>query len=402
MDIIDIQTDTNYLCGLHNLGNTCYMNAVIQSLIHNKILIDYFTSREFQEGLLHNIIKKLTEHNLDFNDRDIVGKEISMSITFQMFQLFTNMKEEKSVIPKSFKQLISVKNETFMGFNQNDSHELLSFILDSLHEETKCDVEINCSKFPSVFHQTQQIIDKYVSMINSTSDLNEKFRYINEFKEFETNHQHEFALHGGINYWSKYLEKNFSVVSQNFSGTYHSTIECGKCRNCSHSFEVFTTMSLEIPEKQDITLYDCLDRFTSTEDLTSNNKYNCPKCHLSDSKKNISIWILPNTLIIHLKRFKINGNTIKKIANDIQYPPGLNMEKYICKYNKKPMNYDYKLTSIIHHRGNYGSGHYVTFAQCGDTNWYLFDDSGVMRIPPESVEKNIISNTGYILVYSKL
>jgi hypothetical protein len=39
------------LCGLHNLGNTCYMNSALQCLAHSPLLSPYFLSGRFQQHL---------------------------------------------------------------------------------------------------------------------------------------------------------------------------------------------------------------------------------------------------------------------------------------------------------------------------------------------------------------
>ena len=42
------------LCGIENMGNTCYMNSVLQCLYGNKEFIEYYLSKQF--------LKSLTDH----------------------------------------------------------------------------------------------------------------------------------------------------------------------------------------------------------------------------------------------------------------------------------------------------------------------------------------------------
>lgn len=66
--------------------------------------------------------------------------------------------------------------------------------------------------------------------------------------------------------------------------------------------------STEEEGSRTVTLKDCLQLFTKTEKLTSDNKWKCPHCkELSQATKQLDIWKLPETLIIHLKRFQFTS-----------------------------------------------------------------------------------------------
>lgn len=404
----DTDINKSFLCGLHNIGNTCYMNSIIQILVHNKILQKYLVTQEFKDGLMDNIFVRLVKENKDTTDKTIIGQEVITTLTCQLYKLLLSMGTERIIAPQTFKCLLSMKNEMFDGCSQNDSHELLNFILDTIHEETKCRVELCLQSFPQAYHQIEQIKRNCMDNINSTNNLDEKLRYIQLYNSYESSHQREIAVHSGVSYWAAYIEKNFSVISQYFMGVYHSNIKCGNCGNNSHAFEVFTTISLEIPkDKENITLYDCLDAFTTKEILS--DKYNCIKCNTSTvCEKTFTFWNVPEILIIHFKRFKaenvkINGEKVEliklqKINVNVKYPTMIDISGYICEHNRKQIQYE--LTAVVHHYGQCGGGHYVSFSKADKDEWFQFNDGHVSRI--DDVEHQIMTDATYILVYTKI
>ncbi|KAA0185988.1 Ubiquitin-specific peptidase 8 (C19 family) [Fasciolopsis buskii] len=106
--------------GLRNLGNTCYMNAVIQSLSHTRALVTFF---------LRCLHKELT------NFSNPLGYGGAVSAQFQ--RLFTAVWSAADCTPEltQFKNVVSKHCSTFAGSDQQDSLEFLLFLLDGLHED---------------------------------------------------------------------------------------------------------------------------------------------------------------------------------------------------------------------------------------------------------------------------
>lgn len=93
--------------GLTNLGNTCYMNAVIQSL--------------YSISAFRNLIL-----------RSYHGK----SLTSGLNDLFKTMKSSSgSVSPANFKYAFSRYQSKFSGFGQQDAQEFLRYLINGVHEE---------------------------------------------------------------------------------------------------------------------------------------------------------------------------------------------------------------------------------------------------------------------------
>jgi ubiquitin C-terminal hydrolase len=110
--------------GLENLGNTCYMNSVLQCVSNTPILRNYFRSGMFEEEL-----------NIS-NANGTAGM-----ITQEMAELIGNLWIDQSehpvssVQPKHFKKALATAKTQFAGYDQQDAHEFLSVLLDAMHED---------------------------------------------------------------------------------------------------------------------------------------------------------------------------------------------------------------------------------------------------------------------------
>nr|XP_048314972.1 ubiquitin carboxyl-terminal hydrolase 37 isoform X3 [Myodes glareolus] len=104
------------LQGFSNLGNTCYMNAILQSL---------FSLQSFANDLLKQSIpwKKIPLNALIRRFANLLIKKDSSN------------SETKKELLKKVKNAISTTAERFSGYVQNDAHEFLSQCLDQLKED---------------------------------------------------------------------------------------------------------------------------------------------------------------------------------------------------------------------------------------------------------------------------
>jgi ubiquitin C-terminal hydrolase len=108
------------LCGLQNLGNTCFMNSVIQCLSNTEPLAKYFIYGCYMDHI---------------NDRNALGTRGRLAQAFS--ELLTEMYvgEMPYVAPWDVKNVIARRAIQFQGFAQHDSQEMLSFLLETLHED---------------------------------------------------------------------------------------------------------------------------------------------------------------------------------------------------------------------------------------------------------------------------
>jgi len=115
------------VCGLRNLGNTCYMNSGLQCILASPSIVEYF--------LHFNPDVKLS--NNDNEDKDLNSKTDYLGLSKQFASLLQQVYSGKySIIqPNSFKETLSKDHTQFKGFRQHDCQEFLALLLDTLHEQ---------------------------------------------------------------------------------------------------------------------------------------------------------------------------------------------------------------------------------------------------------------------------
>lgn len=387
------------VCGLANIGNTCYMNSVIQVIAHCPQISCYITSKKFKDTFVKNIAKLFEKEQQNNNYMQKITDASNHTITIQLFRLLSEMVQSNHIAPASFKNVVSEKNPTFIGCGQNDSHELLNFIIDTLHEETKeCIESFSASFFPDNYHRVNDTFIGFSKRLENATSQSSKALVMKEYNTYIQSHQVDVVEHTGMTQWTNYYKNNKSVVSNYLSGMFISNITCATCRCYCIKFDTYTSISLEIPTNiENINLYDCLDKFTSGEMLDGDNMYQCTACQKKCiAQKHITFWGLPEVLIINFKRFQNNGKRIGKIDKFVDYPLRLELQKYM--HGTRPSK-SYELTSVVHHYGQCGGGHYISFNKCGD-KWYEFNDSSTSLVADSELQRKMITDDSYIIVYN--
>ena len=323
------------LCGINNLGNTCFMNSIIQCLNHMIPLSTYF---------LENTFKKDLNTASDCYDIAIQWNIVVRGLWYR------NSVISPGNFHKAVQQLAFTKGFTdFTGFGQNDSHEFMQFFLESLHNSVSRKVNM------SIVGEAKNEIDKMA--INS------------------------------LKYWKQFFQDDYSPIIDIFYGQHLSKllkVTNGKTQ-VSYTYDPFSCLSLEVSPKF-TTMYDCLDSFTSKEKLSDESETN--KVY-----KTISFWKLPKILMVFFKRFDNNG---RKLNNHIDFPlENLNMSKYVSGYNKSESIYN--LVAVSNHSGGCNGGHYFAYCKNADNNWYKFNDNVVSTLQTSRVVSSAAYCLFYVL-----
>lgn len=116
--------------------------------------------------------------------------------------------------------------------------------------------------------------------------------------------------------------------------------------------------------------------------LAQDDAWKCPHCQvLQQGVVKLSLWTLPDILIIHLKRFCQVGERRNKLSTLVKFPlSGLNMAPHvarrstnskagpgpwsswkqpICLPTTYPMDFLYDLYAVCNHHGSLQGGHYT-------------------------------------------
>ncbi|XP_034076178.1 ubiquitin carboxyl-terminal hydrolase 31 [Gymnodraco acuticeps] len=173
-------------------------------------------------------------------------------------------------------------------------------------------------------------------------------------------------------------------------------------------------------QPQACSLAQCLQLYTKEEELAPDDAWRCPHCkQLQQGRIKLSLWTLPDVLILHLKRFRQEGDRRMKMQNMVKFPlMGMDMAPHMVKRSqsswslpshwspwrrpyglgRNPDDYLYDLYAVCNHHGNMHGGHYTAYCKNSiDGQWYCFDDSEVSPVPDEDV----CQQTAYILFYQR-
>ncbi|XP_072933095.1 ubiquitin carboxyl-terminal hydrolase 8 isoform X4 [Epargyreus clarus] len=324
------------LTGLKNLGNTCYMNSIIQCLNNTAFLVSYFCNGTYQEHV-----------NRTHSTRGAIAEELAAVVR----ALWSG--QYRFIATKDLRNEVGKHQRAFRGSEQQDSHEFLTILMDWLH-----------------------------------LDL-----------QFSIKPPHKEGLCASERAWAEYTRCKESLVLRLFYGQIRSTVRCATCAALSATYDSFSNLSLELPpHAARCTLADCLKLYLNGETVPGWNCPNCKEKR--DAVKKLDISRLPPVLVIHFKRFYVDPkeymcNAYRKKQTYIDFPlEDLDMRQFSLHCTGNPI---YNLYAVSNHYGSMEGGHYTAYCKSiMYGKWYKYDDHVVTEISASEVK----SSAAYILFYT--
>lgn len=193
--------------------------------------------------------------------------------------------------------------------------------------------------------------------------------------------------------------------SRVFGGLLVSQCQCTNrdCCASSFSFESFQDLSLDVTEVTD-SVEDALRFYTAPERLDKKNGWKCEQCaEVVRARKQITIYSAPSFLVLHLKRFRYE--TRGKVTKPVAFGAELNLRPFLCAGSPDaagPLLYDLRVVVVHVDKLGYSHfGHYVAYVRCegagGGSRWWLLDDSQATEVP----EAEVLHQQAYMLLYSR-
>jgi ubiquitin carboxyl-terminal hydrolase 9/24 len=187
------------------------------------------------------------------------------------------------------------------------------------------------------------------------------------------------------------LTKQQHIITNVFQGEISNQLICEGCPHFSERYEDFLALGVTIKNK--ISLEQALKEFIKGEVLDGDNAYYCEKCEKKvRCLKRACIKELPNMLMIVLKRFEFDYDSMEKIKlNDYcEFPLNLDMKPYTKEFLKNDSQpgetvfrddsyYQYSLKGTVVHHGTSEAGHYYSYIRIADDKWYEFNDEWIEK-----------------------
>lgn len=281
------------LQGFSNLGNTCYMNSILQSL---------FSLPSFSNDMLR---------------QSIPWKKVPINALLRRFAHLMVKKdvscpETKKDLLRKVKTAISSTAERFSGNVQNDAHEFLSQCLDQLKDDVE---KMNKSWTNEAAASPSSVACESGSETTASTAKTDPGEEVDVSRIYTC------------------------PVAVNMEFEVQHTITCKCCGEVVTKKEQFNDLSIDLPRRKKTlplrSIQDSLDLFFRMEEI----EYSCEKCNSKAATVTHKFSKLPRVLILHLKRYSFNAQLSmnSKLGQQVVIPRYLTLLSHCSEATRPPI-----------------------------------------------------------------
>ena len=338
---------------LLNIGQSYYINAVIQSLSN-----------------ISSLTNKLLLRYIDF---DINNQPLCVSYSNLLYMIF--FYNLSSFNPDLYYKICVKLNPLFDKKNEKevDAKDYLLFMINTIHKELLPESKENNDTDTDFLKQ-------------ETDSLNEK----KKLKEC-------------INKYNL----NKTIVSDLFYGIKRFLIKCNNCNTCKYDFQTFNLLTFSLKELKDykkknpkssknidLNLYDAFLYEKEERKLEGENGFYCDKCKkMTEGVHKNDIYSLPQILIIVLDR----GKNFKDFQGEFWFDEKLDFNDKDIIISKESHKKFYLSGFITYILESENKSKYITFCRNKENEmFFCYNDTSVKKI---DVYNAMTYGTPFILFY---
>ncbi|KAF9559930.1 hypothetical protein EC968_006396 [Mortierella alpina] len=344
--------------GLVNNGNMCFMNAILQPLLHcppfyNLLMqIGKYVVHSFKSStpLVDSLIMFLNEFHVSKKNQPDYGPPFVPEYVYDAVR--------------------GLKRFDSMRGRQEDCQEFMGFLLDGLHEEFYAAMK---EKPPG-------------STSNGIMEHDDSESGVSEDEWMEVTGPKNKASHTRSTQFSE------TPISTIFSGQLRSILRIPSQKD-SVTLEPFQSLQLDLTPDNVVTIEDALLNSTIPEVLdgfTSSEKGGITV----EATKKIFIEHVPPVLVLHLKRFIYKDGGTQKLHKEVGYKTVLNLQPELISPSRRPSSaIPYKLFGVVYHHGRTAAGgHYTCDVLRQNSEWLHIDDTNITTISEADVTVDLDGN----------